>query len=149
MIKKDVAAAILMEKIVRDVYSNKGSREVQPLQWSILRYLERATANSSDLTSIARFLGLTLSPVSRAVQTLERRGLVTKRPDPQSGRAVVVSLSSEGLATLEADPILKIAKKINVLPEDEREQFRNALRSLWLLADMENGDADGADFAHR
>ncbi|WP_150525374.1 MarR family winged helix-turn-helix transcriptional regulator [Roseibium sediminis] len=149
MIKKDVAAAILMEKIVRDVYSNKGSREVQPLQWSILRYLERASANSSDLTSIARFLGLTLSPVSRAVQTLERRGLVTKRPDPQSGRAVVVSLSSEGLATLEADPILKIAKKINVLPEDEREQFRNALRSLWLLADMENGDADGADFAHR
>lgn len=149
MIKKDVAAAILMEKIVRDVYSNKGSREVQPLQWSILRYLERATANSSDLTSIARFLGLTLSPVSRAVQTLERRGLVTKRPDPQSGRAVVVSLSSEGLATLEADPILKIAKKINVLPEGEREQFRNALRSLWLLADMENGDADGADIAHR
>ena len=149
MIKKDVAAAILMEKIVRDVYSNKGSREVQPLQWSILRYLERASANSSDLTSIARFLGLTLSPVSRAVQTLEKRGLVTKRPDPQSGRAVVVSLSNEGRATLEADPILKIAKKINVLPEGEREQFRNALRSLWLLADMENGDADGADFAHR
>lgn len=149
MIKKDVAAAILMEKIVRDVYSNKGSREVQPLQWSILRYLDRAAAKSSDLTSIARFLGLTLSPISRAVQTLEKRGFVTKRPDPQSGRAVVISLSDDGQAILEADPILKIAGKIGALPEAEREQFRNALRSLWLLEQMEDGDANGADLADR
>ncbi|EFO33067.1 MarR family transcriptional regulator [Roseibium sp. TrichSKD4] len=83
------------------------------------------------------------------MQTLEKRGFVTKRPDPQSGRAVVISLSDEGQAILEADPILKIAGKINALPEAEREQFRTALRSLWLLEQIEDGDADGADLAHR
>ena len=31
------AAAMLMEKLVRDIYAMKGSGEIQPLQWTILR----------------------------------------------------------------------------------------------------------------
>ena len=37
--KASLAAAVLLERLIRDTYTARHSSEIQPLQWSILRYL--------------------------------------------------------------------------------------------------------------
>lgn len=51
-------------------------------------------------TYAAEHLGLDLSTVSRHLKALEDRGLVTRAPDPDDGRASLLSLSPEGLDVL-------------------------------------------------
>lgn len=128
----EIAAALLMEQIVRDVYSDKHSSAIQPLQWSILRYLREASLEARDVKSIGRYVGVTPAPVSRAIRTLETRGLVTRGEHPKSKRSVTVTLTEHGRVALEGDPILKIARRIELLDTRERKIFINSLRQLML-----------------
>ena len=59
----------------------------------IRRLEELGPTRPSDL---APRMGLDLSTVSRQVTTLEAAGLVSRTPDPQDGRAWLVSLSERG-----------------------------------------------------
>lgn len=128
----EIAAALLMEQIVRGMYSDKRSSAIQPLQWSILRYLSEAKSDARDIKSIGRYVGITPAPVSRAISTLEARGLVARGEHPNSKRSVTVSITEEGRAALKVDPILKIANRIESLDTIEREEFINSLRRLVL-----------------
>lgn len=52
------------------------------------------------LSDLAQELGVDVSTVSRQVQALEQKGLVTRGPDPVDGRAVRLELSRKGRAVL-------------------------------------------------
>jgi DNA-binding MarR family transcriptional regulator len=130
--RNDMAAAILLEKIVRDMYVSKASSEIQPLQWSILRYLRQSPEDRCNVARIKDFLGLTHSPVVRAVNTLVKRGLAEQRTNPSDARSKIVSPTELGLGTLAQDPILKVAERIRRLPEDERERLHKIIRALAL-----------------
>lgn len=52
------------------------------------------------LSDLANDLGVDVSTVSRQVQALEQKGLVTRGPDPDDGRAVRLELSRKGRAVL-------------------------------------------------
>lgn len=129
----EMAIALLMEKIVRDNYTDKRSSGMQPLHWSILRYLNTTTQVSKDLTSVAGYVGTTIAPVRRAVSKLEGKGLVDRGSDPLSKRSVLVAITESGTAALTEDPLLKIARKIEALKESERDCLANALRQLMLM----------------
>lgn len=131
--KIEIAAALLMEQIVRETYSGKRSSAIQPLQWSILRYLSEVSADATDITSIGKYVGVTTAPVSRAVTTLERRGLVTKGEHPRSRRSISVAITEKGRAALQEDPILKIAARIDLLNHNEKMRLVESLRQLMLL----------------
>ena len=134
--KVEVAAALLMERMVRDAYSEKHSTAIQPLQWTILRYLSATSEETRDIKSISRYVGITPAPISRAVSTLEGRQLVKRRPHPASKRSVMVTITEKGLEKLEDDPILKIANSITSLNERDRDRFVRILRQLMI---NENG----------
>ena len=135
--KSDIASAILLEKIIRDTYVRKSSGEFQPLQWSILRYLERAPELHRTITWIARFLAITHAPVIRAVNTLHKRGLVAQKDNPDDARSKILSLTEEGLESLKSDPILGVVQRMQTLPERERLQLRKTIRALAM--NPENG----------
>ena len=127
----EMATALMLEKLVRDTYSDKRSSAIQPLQWSILRYLKDAEEDNRDIKSIAGSIGVTVAPVSRAVSTLELRGLVKKRDHPQSKKSILVDVSVEGLDALRNDdPILKIAERIENLSKSERKNLEDLLTQL-------------------
>ncbi|WP_414898688.1 MarR family winged helix-turn-helix transcriptional regulator [Rhodovulum sp. YEN HP10] len=126
----DFAAAVLMERIVRGAYETKNSSEIQPLQWSILRYLDRCAEDRCTLTLITGFLGLTHAPVSRAVRTMRDRGLVRQRSHPRDARSTIISLTDAGRDALELDPIRKIALLVCTLPDADRSAIKRALRSI-------------------
>ncbi len=130
----ELAAAILLEKIVRDAYERKNSGEVQPLQWSILRYLRRESSERATLGRLAKFLNITHAPVSRAIKTLVKKGFVKQSPNPTDARSHFLILTENGKTALEKDPILGVAQRIQRLPAAERDALMKSIRSMALLA---------------
>ncbi|KEJ96780.1 MarR family winged helix-turn-helix transcriptional regulator [Pseudosulfitobacter pseudonitzschiae] len=130
--KASLAAAVLLERLIRDTYTARHSSEIQPLQWSILRYLARSPEDQRQLRRIAPFLNLTPSPVARAITTLAQRGLVTQRVNNSDSRIKTISLTQLGLEALSQDPIVDVATRIDALPEGERQDFIRSVRTLAL-----------------
>lgn len=124
------ASAVLLEKIVRGAYEKRRSSEVQPLQWSIMRYLSMADDNRRTIVWIASFLGMTHAPIVRAVKTLQRRNYVQLEINPADGRSRIVRLSPEGVQQLKADPLLAVAERIDMLEEDNKRALISAVRQL-------------------
>lgn len=52
-------------------------------------------------TQLAPLLGMESTSLSRILRNLENKGLIERTPDPVDGRAVVLSLSAEGLKSQE------------------------------------------------
>lgn len=131
------ASAVLLEKMIRDAYENRRSSEVQPLQWSILRYLNLATPERSTISWISSFLGITHAPVVRAVKTLQQRNFVIQKDNPADGRSKIILLSEHGLRQLDADPLLSVAERIERLAEADRNALNAAVRKF--IAQIESG----------
>ncbi|ASM73341.1 MULTISPECIES: MarR family winged helix-turn-helix transcriptional regulator [Roseobacteraceae] len=127
-----VAAAILMERLIRDAYPARHSSEIQPLQWSILRYLARVPEDQRQLSRIAPFLNLTAAPVARALTTLAQRGMLTQRVSETDSRIKTITLTELGVDALRQDPIISVASRIDTLPENERRDFIKSIRSIAL-----------------
>jgi DNA-binding MarR family transcriptional regulator len=130
--KQLIASVVLLERFVRDIYPAKHSSAVQPLQWSILRYISRMPAERCEVRWIAQYLGITRAPVTRAIATLEARNLVCQSTSGVDARTNTVTLTDLGLATLADDPILSAADRIRGLSEVEQAQFIKSIRSLAL-----------------
>ncbi|MFV0291782.1 MAG: MarR family winged helix-turn-helix transcriptional regulator [Paracoccus sp. (in: a-proteobacteria)] len=136
------ASAVLLEKIVRDAYEKRRSSEVQPLQWSIMRYLSLASEDRCTIVWISGFLGVTHAPVVRAIKTLLRRNYVVQKVNPADARSKIVTLSREGWLQLNADPLLAIAERIEKLTEDERRVLNTAVKQLIPKNDTGKGKND-------
>jgi len=130
--KRLIASVVLLERFVRDIYPTKHSSAIQPLQWSILRYLARTPADRCEVRWIAQFLGLTRAPVTRAIATLESRDLVKQQISDEDARTKTVTLTTLGVKTLAEDPIVLAAERIRILPKIDQEQFVRSVRSLAL-----------------
>lgn len=130
--KKLIASIVLLERFVRDIYPARQSSAIQPLQWSILRYLGRMPEDRCEVRWIAQFLGLTRGPVTRAVATLESRDLVRQQTSGIDARTKTITLTELGVATLAKDPVVEAAARIRSLPGSEQAQFINSIRALAL-----------------
>jgi DNA-binding MarR family transcriptional regulator len=54
------------------------------------------------ITELARLVGVTQPRITTLVQSLEERGLLSREPDPDDGRAVRIALSQDGRELFEA-----------------------------------------------
>jgi DNA-binding MarR family transcriptional regulator len=68
----------------------------------LLSRLATADGRMLGLTTLAESAGLSLSRVSRILDTLERRGLVERRAAPDDARAKVAWLTPQGFELLQA-----------------------------------------------
>lgn len=67
-------------------------------QISILGFLNRRGPNR--VTVLAKLVGITEATASRAISTLQRKGLVGKSADPDDGRATRISLTAAGVRVM-------------------------------------------------
>ena len=145
--KKLIASIILLERVIRDIYPSRESSAIQPLQWSILRYLARMPADRCEVRFIAQFLGLTRAPVTRAVAKLESRDLVSQRGNADDARTKTIFLTHAGQTALEYDPVIDAVARIRTLPVDTQQQFINSVRSIALETGGKNSDYSKEDTA--
>jgi DNA-binding MarR family transcriptional regulator len=98
--------------------------------WLLVSVSEQAPLRLSDL---AGSVELDLSTVSRQMRDLVDAGLITKVPDPQDGRASLLSLSERGTAVLDAVSVARLEILAEALAEwtdDERTALASGLHRL-------------------
>ena len=72
--------------------------------------------NGSPSTSIGPIMGLESNSISRILNSMENKNLITRRPNPDDGRGIIISLTKLGLSKREI-----VIQKIR--------HFKNLLRS--------------------
>ena len=90
-------------------------------------------------TTIAERLLVTTASVTSLLDTLERRGLVERRPDPVDRRRLVVAITHEGLALVDQFLPEVVALQTAAMAELSEPQRRQLLK---LLAIVRAGLAD-------
>jgi len=81
-------------------------------------------------TAIAERLLVTTASMTSLLDTLERRGLVTRSPDPDDRRKLLVTLTADGQQAVDAflpEIVALQTATMAGLTEAEREQFRRTL----------------------
>ena len=74
-------------------------------EYGILAALSAAEAATLRMSELAIYANGSLSRLSRGVARLERRGWVTRKPDPADGRYTLATLTDDGRSVLvEAAP---------------------------------------------
>ncbi len=146
--RSDLATALLIERLVRDAYSDRAPGAVTPLQWAILRAVSRARPEDCNQNWIAGFVGVTAGPANRAIKALERHKAVTIERDPQDARKTIIALTPAGKMMLDQDPILRITRKLAKLETHKKVEFRSMLQQLF-LASAENEREFAEDFDRR
>jgi DNA-binding MarR family transcriptional regulator len=126
-----MASAQLLEQLIRLVYPERGPHDMHPGQWAALRYLSRANPEASTVAGLARFLGVTLGPASRAASALTRKGLVTGTRDPKDRRSIRLTLTEAGTALIRQDPLQRLGNLVATLPQGQRDAMIDGVRQLF------------------
>jgi DNA-binding MarR family transcriptional regulator len=125
----EVARAILRLDVPQSALA-EGESVDKAGYWLLVRVAGQAPMRLSEL---AGSVELDLSTVSRQIRDLVACGLVVKEPDPDDGRASLLSLSARGEAVLEAVSEARrqvLAEAIDGWSEEERTALTGSLLRL-------------------
>lgn len=98
-----------------------------------------ATNARPSQRELSEFLQLDPSQIVSLVDSLERRGLVTREPDPRDRRANVVLITPEGARlAAQARTAVRVSEDhwFSVLPQDDAERLGSILRTLAGASDV-------------
>lgn len=96
LLLRDAYASVDSE--VLTAVARAGFDEIQRGHAIVLRHLGDDGARPSELAGKAQ---VTRQAITKALDDLERRGIVRRWPDPSDGRGVIVRYTTRGLAALE------------------------------------------------
>ncbi|WP_164737154.1 MarR family winged helix-turn-helix transcriptional regulator [Georgenia sp. SYP-B2076] len=106
---------------------------LQPTQVQLLVSIYRA--GECRLASLAEQQLVDPSVISRQIGTLERDGLLARRPDPQDARAALISLTDEGRARLGQVRALHAERIAEAMQDWPLDRVSRLADDLELLAD--------------
>ena len=129
--RKSAGLASLYEQVLRTVYEKRGRAELQPAQWSALRFFHRAGAGARTVSGLSKFLGVTMGPASRTARTLLRRGFLTSSIHPTDARSIIFTLSEKGNSVMKLDPLQRLARKLETLDENDQVVFSRVIGKLY------------------
>src|SRR5215468_3443477 len=104
---------------------------VNVTEWRIMSQL--AIEPGIPASRICHVIGFDKAPVSRTLASLEKRGLVAIRSDPNDGRTHSISLTAKGRATHDKVIVAAFARErrlLSCLSRDEQEVLIDLLRRL-------------------
>ncbi|WP_394617276.1 MarR family winged helix-turn-helix transcriptional regulator [Lentzea sp. JNUCC 0626] len=75
---------------------------ISHFEFQVMASLSMAKERTRRMSEVAQYTGSTLSRLSNAVSRLEKRGWVSRRPDPADGRCTLATLTAKGKAKVDA-----------------------------------------------
>lgn len=117
-------------RLFRTAGQRKGRYAIAGTEVGVLHYLTHQDARLSD---IAEQLTVSISVVSRAVEALERDGLVERRSDEADGRAYRITLTNQGRTELAQRHRYFAERFANVLTDWSTEDFQQTITTLQML----------------
>ena len=113
---------------------------VRRLNFSTLSVLHTLSRKGPlRLTELLATEQLKQPAITSLVARLEREGLVSRRPDPADGRAVLLSLTPEGeeiVRSRRADRIARLSRLVDRLSDEERSVLAGSARVLARLTEI-------------
>ena len=113
---------------------------VRRFNFSTLSVLHTLSRNGPmHLTDLTATEQLKQPALTSLVARLERDGLVSRRRDPEDGRAVLISLTREGSAVVRsrrANRIAKLSRLVDRLTQDERDVLAGSAGVLARLIEI-------------
>lgn len=122
--------SLLLERLARILQNDTHQHGLKPAQWEALRFLARANRFSSNPSALTAYLGVTKGTVSQTILALEKKGLVEKSSSPGDRRAVCLSLTAQGKALIEADPLLAIDAHAGEMGGDLQDMLEKLLQEM-------------------
>jgi DNA-binding MarR family transcriptional regulator len=109
---------------------------------SVLHTLARG--GPMRLTDLLRTEQLKQPALTSLVAKLEQDGLITRRPDPSDGRAMLLSLTREGrqiVRSRHANRVARLTDLVAELTDDERAVLASSMHVLSRLTEIAADDA--------
>ncbi len=107
--------------------------ELAQAEYDVLLTVTRGQNNSARLRDVTANMLISQPSVSRLVDRMVARGLITKTPDPADGRGAILVATPEGAASfrrLATTHGRAIADRMSVLSDDELAQLRALAEKL-------------------
>ena len=124
------AVPMVMAAIRIEIRSHRGS-ELSVPQFRVLIFLNRHAGAS--LSDIAEYLGLTLPSMSKMIDGLVARNMVTRQMDPEDRRRVTLVLTALGRKAMQSAyqaTESRLAERLAALPASERRLIIKAMQVL-------------------
>ena len=105
--------------------------DMPPMQAATLRMLE--TCGTCNMTTLSRAVAVSSQQLSRIIDSLVKRGLVSRSENPESRRELLISLTGEGTALLRdfercaADELVPFFESLS---DGERKELLSALKTI-------------------
>ena len=109
---------------------------LNPAQWDCLRFIGQANRFSRTPGALASFLGTTKGTASQTLNALEKKGYLSRVPDPNDRRVRHIELTDLGARLLDEDPLNCLDKAISDLPPETVDTMSAGLTQL--CADMQS-----------
>ncbi|HEY4151842.1 MAG TPA: MarR family transcriptional regulator [Pseudolysinimonas sp.] len=133
--ENDDELRMLLQRVARRVRNNRADGTMSDAKLGVLFRLEASAAAPGLLAERER---VTPPSMNRTLNTLEQGGLVTRSPDPDDARKVVVTITDAGLALIRETRRLRtrwFSQQLAGLSADERNALDAAIPVLRRLAE--------------
>lgn len=135
---KIVASLERLSDVFRVLLWKKATgRDLSPLQIQLLVFLWGHPPDFGRVGELARRFDLAEATVSDAITTLVEKGLVEKTPDPNDGRARVLTLTGDGAETAEDLSDWAAAVRDGLAASDESDKTAVLETLMDLIASLE------------
>ncbi len=109
--------ADLLDRLGRMARGLQYAEGLNPAQWESLRFIVRANRYSRTPSALAVYLGTTKGTASQTLIALERKGYITRVPDPNDRRVTHLDLTDDGGRVLARDPLSTLSRAVRQLPD--------------------------------
>lgn len=124
----------LIMQDIRSEMRNRRSPDLTVPQFRVLAFVNRN--EGASLWEVAHHLGLTASTTSRLVDGLIVRGLMARSDHPADRRRVMLAITGDGLAILDASAkgtVTYLADKLNGADAEDRTVIDKAVEALRII----------------
>ena len=114
--------------------------EISHSQWVVLMLLHKK-GEQAPISFFAKELGISLPAMSQLVVQMEEKGWLERSKSKKDRRRSVLLITSEGeslLQKLKDTRIDQVSKLLEVLTDEELENFRNLHKKISLSLDVNN-----------
>lgn len=120
-------------EVFHEISNDFCEEDLTQAEYDVMLTVARGDADAARLRDITSNMLISQPSVSRLVDRMVARGLISKCPDPEDGRGAVVRATEPGLAAFRRVATThgrSIAERMSVLSDDELTQLRELTAKL-------------------
>ncbi|MEO6534202.1 MAG: MarR family transcriptional regulator [Pseudolysinimonas sp.] len=133
--ENDDELRMLLQRVARRIRNNRADGAMSDTQLGVLFRLEISPATPGALAERER---ITPPSMNRTLNALEQLGLVSRSPDPDDARKVIVTVTDAGLAVIRETRRLRtrwFSQQLAALSDDERASLEAVIPVLRRIAE--------------